>query len=473
MATLLNWLQTTTADFVAGTCGSQILDTSGDELKLLPQSTITQFNNGTYNNTGSGIDISNDFLRLGITGIPNGSFEYNGGWDVCDDAKVKTGARYVHSGSYGVNLSRVQGGTGSVTGELKIQIIAGNGTVYETKTIELPALGLWYKIVAYDLTPYAGKLIKVVFSSYLTGNSQSSQGAIYSPLFIPKSATLYFWLRYLKGGSDPSDIYTISIDDLEGQECQLTGNFLSQTLDYANAPASFGHLTYKSTEPSDTTITFKTQSSANGTDWDAEVALGAGGTIDSTEKRYLRWKAYFTRTDDGKAIPYLESVYCGGMEWYSAKYNIGRLDSYQTFLSTYNKYTETLIISYRTARSSAELDTATWYLIDNNEVPVNGLKGLDIWIQLKVRFNTDTFANQPVLYDTKIQWYDMIDKGLRYGKDGISYPIGCMENPLGCKLRIRRNDVTNGVVLVDTTDPKASPIRIYINGQTKALAKYS
>ena len=77
MATLLNWLQTTTADFVAGTCGSQILDTSGDELKLLPQNTKTQFNAGTYNNTG--VDDDKNSERVQLLGIPNSDFEYNGG----------------------------------------------------------------------------------------------------------------------------------------------------------------------------------------------------------------------------------------------------------------------------------------------------------------------------------------------------------------------------------------------------------
>ena len=461
MATLLNWLQTTIADFVAGTCGSQILDTSGDELKLLPQDTKTQFNAGTYNNTGVGDDKNSE--RVQLLGIPNSDFEYNGGnlsqilnrWEMSGNVYLTTDLS--RSGIYSVRFG------GQSVSIFRYRIIDGiSGTILTSGTF--PVGSVWTRYQICDMSGYANKLIKLVIYNSNTGAS------ICSPLFIPKSEILYCWTYVYPSG--------MLIDDLEGQECQLTGNFTSQTLDYANAPTDFGHLVYKGTIPIDTTLTFKTQSSADGTNWDAEVALGAGGTIDSTKKRYLRWKAYFTRTDDGKAIPYLESVYCGGAEWYSAKYNIGRLDSYQTFLSTYNKYTETLIISYRTARSSAELDTATWYLIDNNEVPVNGLKGLDIWIQLKVRFNTDTFANQPVLYDTKIQWYDMIDKGLRYGKDGINYPIGCMENPLGCKLRIRRNNIisgneTNGIILVDTTDPKASPIRIYINGQTKALAKYS
>ena len=461
MATLLNWLQTTTADFVAGTCGSQILDTSGDELKLLPQDTMAQFALGTHTNTFYGDDRNDENIRVQLRGIPNRWFnsDYNiATWDWTGQADPDWDW-LIHNTPESVTISWDC-------------IICDGITDNILATISLavpPDDGAYHDITICDTTPYINRLVTITFLGKVNGVEVGKIKSKFPILLKPANFIIkarqehtsiyrFLWIAYFVGTD---------------QDCELTGNFLSQTLDFANAPVDFGHLVYKGTVPTDTTLTFKTQSSANGIDWDAEVALGAGGTIDSTEKRYLRWKAYFTRTDDGKAIPYLESVYCGGMEWYSAKYNIGRLDSYQTFLSTYNKYTETLIISYRTARSSAELDTATWYLIDNNEVPVNGLKGLDIWIQLKVRFNTDTFANQPVLYDTKIQWYDMKDIGLRYGKNSITYPIGCLDDISGCKLRIRKNDVTNGVVLVDTTDPKASPIRIYINGQTKALAKYS
>jgi len=62
------------------------------------------------------------------------------------------------------------------------------------------------------------------------------------------------------------------------------------------------------------------------------------------------------------------------------------------------------------------------------------------------------------------------DIGLRYYKGGV-IAIGVEALGASHKLRIRKGDTTYGIPLLETTDPNASPIRIYSGAALKALPK--
>ena len=66
-----------------------------------------------------------------------------------------------------------------------------------------------------------------------------------------------------------------------------------------------------------------------------------------------------------------------------------------------------------------------------------------------------------------------IDCGLRFKTSALNMPFACEPNGnLSSPFRIKKDATTYGIVLVEITDPKASPIRIWTSSGVKALRKF-
>jgi len=97
---------------------------------------------------------------------------------------------------------------------------------------------------------------------------------------------------------------TISVDWLRMGPYASSGTYTSRVFD-AGQSVEWLDLTATTTIPTGTTLTFATQTSANGSDWSDWQSVNS--PIDSPNGRYLRYQATFTTTDSN-ITPTLEDV---------------------------------------------------------------------------------------------------------------------------------------------------------------------
>ncbi len=138
---------------------------------------------------------------------------------------------------------------------------------------KLPDMAGYY---AYDLGPYNGGSIA----------SDTDNNILYSI----NGQNIYRMLSF-----DPSS-YTYP----------ASGNWVSDTLDLTYV-SSWNSLTYSSSTPSDTSISFQTRSSADKITWGSWQNV-VSGTIASTAQRYLQLKAILTASSDQTITPTLFDI---------------------------------------------------------------------------------------------------------------------------------------------------------------------
>lgn len=110
---------------------------------------------------------------------------------------------------------------------------------------------------------------------------------------LPSTYAPYVWLYTLNPGS------TVEVDWARiDYYPHSTGQFHSCTID-AGQTTTWGSLTWSSTVPAGTSVSFETRSSANGTNWSSWSApITTGGTlITSPANRYLQYRITFITSD--------------------------------------------------------------------------------------------------------------------------------------------------------------------------------
>lgn len=186
-----------------------------------------------------------------------------------------------------------------------------------------------------------------------------------------------------------------------------TGKFVSKALDYTLAPASFGNLYAQSFGNTNTAAVIFTQSSDDGSSWDAETALtilsspqGILGIINSTPRRYLRWGANFT--SDGKFSQIINYVFVGA-EYISAVHDTGGdIFAWGPLESEYSLASQNITFYYRGATSSAGVLAASWNLI----VPggVLNFSTTFRYVQFKIEINGGSDTLLPSVQSVTVNW---------------------------------------------------------------------
>ena len=187
------------------------------------------------------------------------------------------------------------------------------------------------------------------------------------------------------------EVYTASFN--------TTGSFTSKTLDLGITPVSLGEFNATETLNTETTAYF-TQSSANGSSWDAPVSVTNGGSIGSTPRRYLRWGVNIT--SDGFSTPFIDAAYLPAV-YISAIHNTGgSIFAWGPFESDYSALGQTLNFYYRTATTSGGITAATWNLI----VPGGVLSDpvANQYVQFKIEISGGLSTNLPVVSSVTINW---------------------------------------------------------------------
>jgi hypothetical protein len=191
------------------------------------------------------------------------------------------------------------------------------------------------------------------------------------------------------------------------------GNLLSETIDFGYTPAAWG--TIVTTQVTNGgTIVIKTQSSSNGSTWEAEVT-STGGAINSTLAQYLRIKIYLTPDSTTLKTPEVSSIYVGN-SWRSAIQDLGAAPAaWGNFNTVYSKAGQTLTWWIRSATTSGGIAAATW-IEQKAGFPIV-LTTLHQYIQIEVRMNTSDITQIPIMESFVVNYYTgtVLSKPCAYG----------------------------------------------------------
>lgn len=229
------WEQTTTADFNAGT--PYLVNTANDRVIL-----------ATDNKSRFG-DTTTEFFE-GVTNPDN-----------IKDGDEDTFARIVSV--FGITESWVAVVFANLQGITKVEIVHKAELGVLTSALEFYYNGSWHFHQSFE----------------------STTTKITTEVFVPKSDIKKIRIRLLGG--------VLYLYELRGIGYYNSGDLLSQTKDLSVDLVSYGKLEYTRTVPPETSLVIKTQSSPNGSSWEAETELGDNQQVLSTPQRYFRWRAYF------------------------------------------------------------------------------------------------------------------------------------------------------------------------------------
>lgn len=188
------------------------------------------------------------------------------------------------------------------------------------------------------------------------------------------------------------------------QSIAISAPFMSEILDYGITPASFGNFAPSVLTPSDSTITYATRSSADGTTWEAWVAVVAAAAITSTANRYFQWYALISPSTDGVYAAQINDVFIGG-QWRSAIENFGATPTaWGSLDTTYVLNSQTVTWWMRSAATSGGIAAATWYQ-QTSGFPVTATVTLAQYAQVEIRLNTTLATQIPIMESFRVIWY--------------------------------------------------------------------
>jgi hypothetical protein len=210
------------------------------------------------------------------------------------------------------------------------------------------------------------------------------------------TSTIRIFMSTVGGAS----IQTLTEIQIFATAYNTTAQIVSRTLDLGDTPASLGNF-FADFVANGETLTFQTQSSADGTTWDAAVAVTNGAAIGSTVRRYLRWIGNFT--SDGLNTPVLADVWVGTLYESAIHDTGGTIFSWGAFESDYALNGQTIAFYYRGATISGGVLSASWNLI----VPGGAinLPTTDRYIQFKFEISGfSSGTNPPVVTSVTMNW---------------------------------------------------------------------
>jgi hypothetical protein len=450
------------SEFAGGTFGAKIIQGTADSspnIRILPQSVAADWNAGTFVNTqilGNTIILNTESYQYYAWGSYTAYANTSGtliGTAYIYDPSTGTYVRAVWTFDLGSalvvdSITGVSGVSAQYSDDNSTWITGISGTHRYWRFIQSPGpSGSGNNpIFNYHYTAW-GYIVPTNTTRYLTSGSFVTQTLDYG--FTPKSlgilssiftagngTTLTFKTRTSDNGSGwddwvattPGNIInstvrryiqiqanftspTVSSGETSYtpslQKIIISAPFISKSLDYGFTPISFGNFSLLVTTPGTSSITYYTRSSADGSNWEEWTAIAAGGAIASTLNKYLQWYALLNPSIDGTQTPQINSVYVVG-QWRSLIKDLG-------FVPTaFGKFTvddtpagQTITYWMRSAATSAEVDSASWYqqtpgsLVSN--IPLNQ------YIQVEVRFNTDNATQIPSMQDFSITYYQFAD----------------------------------------------------------------
>lgn len=194
---------------------------------------------------------------------------------------------------------------------------------------------------------------------------------------------------------------TLSEIDAYGTAYKATGSITSRAFDFGEAPEStMGTLYVSGFVQAGTSLTYYTQTSADGISWDAAIALSNGADITSTPRRYLRYRIDFTSTGD--QTPSVSSVWIGAQYISAVHDTSGNISAWSAIESDPFRAGQTIYYYYRGATSAVGVASASWNLIAPGSVL--GFSTSFRYVQFKFLIAGGTPTNIPIVPSVTIHW---------------------------------------------------------------------
>lgn len=411
------WEVTTTADWNAGTVPTNV--SINNELDFVATDTsqtdfaagVTQTNVDTATNPGS--------LQLALVSSgPSGANVSQGKSATFDDGlgKPRIGiASYITDGNFVNKVGILSIGSGNFafwSVDLGIPVFVGSAIVksFYLETISgapsVAGVKIQYSTDNVNWSDAGSfSLPSVVFHSGVGGVLYSHSSGTSWQTVGPSDLSVSFssiTARYWRLRADVGAC-AVTITDLQIFQAgfQSTGTFTSKTLDYGVAPNSFGNFNADEVLNAGTT-TYYTQSSSDGSSWDAAVAVVNGSAIGSALRRYLRWRVDLTNGGGGATSPVIAAVYLGA-QYISVIHNTGgSIFAWGPFEAERNTLGQTINFYYRGATTSAGVSALAWNLI----VP-GGILNLSVlmqYVQFKIEILGGTATSLPSVTSVTINW---------------------------------------------------------------------
>jgi len=402
------WNMSETADLATGTVPAN-LSTANDALTLSPaDDTQANFEAGTHDDTTGTTNPGNLQLDLVTSGNPGTLLSAGKYADIRGYQCAIVGSKsYVTDG----NDSTIAGYRTLGAG-ISTDFVIDLGSVYSVGRVVVKGLAVAkYNQPENLLIDWARIEVSSDDSTYtpvatVLADNGGSGGAGYWGEFTATDFTLnfstvtaryvrLFVLTYLRVQTTVQGIYVYQA----GYEPD--GKFISKTLDLSVAPASYGNLVAIMTTNSQT-YQFFTQSSADGTNWDAEVNVANEGAIGSVLKRYLRWGVYLY-SSNGQYSPVIDKVYVGTQYISPIKNTGGNLLQWGAYQLDGNR-SGTIITSYfRAASTNGAVSAQPWTAIVPGAIPNTAIT--NTYIQIKIEMYLDA-QNQtvPVVNAFTVNW---------------------------------------------------------------------
>lgn len=415
------WTVTDTGDFDAGTKPS-VLSSSNDTLTLVPADTTqADFGAGV---TRTNIDTTTTAGSIRLSRKTSGTANSNE--DIASGQTVRYKGYAGNASIIGSPSELTDGSTSTLFGANFSSGVAPGGpeffiSVDLSRSIHITSVGLfnYQQSVASTVYVYVntGSPVDITTFNFFSSSgipsyfvyqashdfSSINSGEDYAFSFNAVSGSQIL-LRVALHGGNGSSFYMGSCR-VYPSAYEATGEFVSKTIDYGIAPASFGSLSAESSAEltsgtSHCNVVFYTQSSDDGSTWDSPVSVTNGSSIGSTLRRYLRWRASFT--SDGADTFVVSVVYVGGTyisEIHDAGSSINQWGAFQAVL---NKAGQTINAFYRAASTIGGVYSASWTSIVPGAIPNTAVTNQ--FIQIKIEMSTTSPSQVPSVDSFTVNW---------------------------------------------------------------------
>lgn len=408
------WNLSNTADWNTGTVPRNIL-TDNDRLTLSSDDTQTQFNAGTKTRVTA--DDNPGYLQLSKIASGGGSVNLSPG---------KT-ASLVASNSPPIIGTASQLVDGVLTGQ-KVGFLDGNDGNTKTWVIDLGAnysigrviiksfyfdrsdSSLAYSSAGIDTSNDNSSWSNVSSISLPSSVRDASRRTIYDNTFVGGwfvdetditsdfAMTSCRYVRVRIVGN--KGVWAMSEMQVYLSAYEADGKFVSPSVDFGTAPESFGKLAATITSNGEA-YQFFTQSSADGSTWDGEVAVSNGSAIGSTLRRYIRWGVYLY-SSTGVNTPVIDKVFVGS-SYTSIVFNTGgNIFQWGAFQLAANFSGQSVLAYYRASSTSGSVLALPWTAIANGAIPNTALTNQ--YIQIRIELSSGDATQVPYVTGTTVNW---------------------------------------------------------------------
>lgn len=409
------WNLSETADFDAGTVPS-VISTDDDKLTLVPaDDTEADFNAGSKTRVEaiSGEDLlgylqlsritsgGSTNLSLGKSGSLPGTPSVLGASSQLFDGTIsgqKVG--YIGGGDSTQKIWAVDLGTAYAVGRVVVRAFYfdryDSGADYQSAQIEYSSDNSNWSVASTFTVPTAvHSSTRYTISANLGIGGWFVDETDIDTSFSTLSAR--YWRVRIVGNPG---VWAMSELEVYQAGYETDGKFVSKSIDYGSAPATFG--TFAATITSNgETYQFFTQSSDDNSTWDSEVNVSNGAAVGSTLRRYLRWGVYLY-SSTGVNTPVVDKVFVGGTYISEIHDTGGNILQWGAIQAPMNKSGQTITLYFRAATTSPGVSSEAWTEIVPGAVPNTAIT--NAFIQLKVEMSTTNATQQPNVSGITINW---------------------------------------------------------------------